>query len=699
MGCVDMNIYLNSETDFIHNGLGFLTDILNATVTDNLNGDYSLYFEYKTDGHLSEYIQNENIVKCKVADGTKQLFVIKSVVKTFNLVQVNCKHIFYSLLDNFLEDVAPTNLSCLSFLKWILDRTNYDHSFIAHSDISASKSARYVRKNPVDAILGDSENSMVNLFGGELKRDNFDIYFNNRIGYDNGVKLIVGKNITGINITIDSNSVHTKIMPQGFDGLLLPEKYVESSLVNMYPNPKIYKVEFSNIKYDPNDENCYHTLDDAYAALRNEVNELFANGIDKPNINIKVNWIELSKTNEYKNYSNLEKVNIGDTITIDLLGMIYKTRVIKTIYNLLNDRIESFELGTPKANLSTSTNQIIKKIETVNPSSILEEARKYTTEQLTKAMGGYVYKTENELFIMDTNDVNTAIKIWRWNMNGLGYSKNGIDGPYETAMTSDGQIIADFITAGKLSISRIEGLADELSNIKSSLSFNNDNVQFAIAGTGGNNKFYNAIGYFGSSSWAGSVKPFTNTEIQLQTGEKSCWLLQNGIASQTIQVKNGKYTISFLYKKLLELANCKVRINGGEFELTETNYTKFLETFEVTNNTIKFEMESDTNDSCYLCLLMCNEGEIAQPYSNNANETVTDTVKIGDGIEISSTKMNTKQKQDGDGNRIINTTTGEVVTEYTDKGTKTKEFESTGTSKVNGVLFARIGTQSWMTGV
>ena len=139
MGWLKMNIYLQNETDFNHNGLGFLTDTLKARVTNNLNGDYSLFFEYKINGALSEYLQNENIVKCKVADGTHQLFIIKSISRTFDSIQINCKHIFYKLLDNFLEDVAPTNLNGQMFLQWILDRTNYSNEFTAHSDINDTR--------------------------------------------------------------------------------------------------------------------------------------------------------------------------------------------------------------------------------------------------------------------------------------------------------------------------------------------------------------------------------------------------------------------------------------------------------------------------------------------------------------------------------------------------------------------------------
>ena len=117
-----MNIYLQNETDFTKNGLGFLTDTLEATVTEVLNGDYILDFTYKLNGALSEYLVEENIVKCKVADGSKQLFRIKRVVKDFTTIEVYATHIFYDLLDNMILDTAPTTLDAQTFGNWILSR-------------------------------------------------------------------------------------------------------------------------------------------------------------------------------------------------------------------------------------------------------------------------------------------------------------------------------------------------------------------------------------------------------------------------------------------------------------------------------------------------------------------------------------------------------------------------------------------------
>lgn len=449
-----MNIYNSTTTDFNNNGYGFL-NCIESKITEAINGEYSLYFSIPNNSLLSEYILEENIIKCN-----NQLFRIKDVAKGTSIIKVYATHIFYDLLDNIVEDIRPTNKTCTTMMEHVLENTNYETSFVATSPITGVKTARFVRRNPVEILIGDLENSIAKLFNAEIERDNFNIKMLDRIGKDNNVKLILGKNIKDIDIKINSQNQMTRIMPIGFDGLLLPEKYVDSPLISNLP--KIKKVEL-NVKYDPSDDLAFDNIEDAYTEMRNQVNQLYSTYmVDQPEISIKIDWVELSKTEEYKNYSVLEKVNLGDTITVSLYGINYSTRVIKTVYNTLSDSIEYFEIGTFRNNLSYNTARKIEslqeKIDLINQTSILENAKNEATQLLTTAMGGYVYKTQNELFIMDTNDPNTATNVWRWNVNGLGYSSTGTYGTYNLAMTSNGAIVADFITTGTMSASRIEGL-------------------------------------------------------------------------------------------------------------------------------------------------------------------------------------------------------------------------------------------------
>ena len=461
-----MKIYESNETNFTTNGLGFLTDVIEAQVIEELNGDYYLTFSYVLNGALSEYLVQDNIVGCKVEGGSTQLFRIKRVIKDFTTIEVYAQHIFYDLLNNFLLDTAPTNLSCQSFGEWILSKTNFATDFTFTSDISNSASARYVRRNPVEAIMGDMDNSMVNLFGGDLLRNNFTISLLASRGNATGETLIIGKNIKEIKITLDSTSVITRVLPLGFDGLMLPEVYIDSPNIDNYLTPRIAKVEFSNIKYDPEsqEEGVYTNIDDAYNALRAAVEQLYVDGIDEPIINVKIDWVELSKTKEYENYQSLERLHLGDYVTAQILGENYSTRIVKTTYNVLTDSVDKFEIGTIQRNIGTSVNINTQRTEQISVTSILQSAKDNATTQINSAMGGYIYKTQTDLYIMDTPDTNTATKVWRWNLNGLGYSSTGINGTYQLAMTQDGQIVADFITTGTMSADRIVGLKDVILN-------------------------------------------------------------------------------------------------------------------------------------------------------------------------------------------------------------------------------------------
>ena len=461
-----MKIYDASTNDFTNNGYGFLTDVLSANVTEELNGDYYLDLIYPINGALNEYLIQDNIIKCKVEDGTYQLFRIKRVIKDYSKIQVYAQHIFYDLLNNFLLDTAPTNLTCQSFGEWILTKTDFPTNFSFTSDISNSASARYVRRNPVEAIMGNLENSMVNIFGGDILRNNYTIGLLAKRGSSNGITLLFGKNIKQIKITTDITNVYTRILPLGFDGLTIPEVYVDSPNIDNYLTPRIAKVEFSSIKYDPESEEdgVFTNIEDAYTALRVAANELFSKGIDAPQVNIKIDWIELSKTDQYKQYEALESLHLGDDVTANILGINYSTRVVKTTYNVLTDSIDNFEIGTIQQSIGNSININTQKLESISPSSILQMAKDSATTQINNAMGGYIVKTQTDLYIMDTPDTTTAQKVWRWNLNGLGYSSTGIDGTYQTAMTADGQIVADMITTGTMSADRIVGLKDIILN-------------------------------------------------------------------------------------------------------------------------------------------------------------------------------------------------------------------------------------------
>ena len=457
-----MKIYSLDTTDFSNNGYGFLTDIVKAEVEEEINSQYVLNLEYLIGGHLAEYLVRENIIVCKVADGTEQPFRIKYIEQTFKTLLIKAYHISYDLADDLVINVAPTNLTGQAFGRWILNNsTTHATQYTFNSNISTTASARYIRKNVLECFMSNEDNSMINKFGGEFKRDNYTITFNNRIGQDNGVRLIVGKNIDEIKITTDDTGLYTRVVPVGYNGLTLPEIYVDSPLINNYPYPKGCVVKFENIIYDETGEmeGSYTDIDDFYDALRAAANNLYTEGLDKPVINVNIDWIDLSKTNEYKDYTSLETIRLGDTLTCDMETFQYTTRVIYTKYDVLLDRITEFQIGKPVSNYASQTNATIQAVEQVDPGNLLEQAQQNASNLLKDSMTGYIYfDYENgNLYIMDNPDPDDAEKVWRWNLNGLGYSSTGINGTYGLAITMDGSIVADYITTGTLNTNVING--------------------------------------------------------------------------------------------------------------------------------------------------------------------------------------------------------------------------------------------------
>ena len=160
----------------------------------------------------------------------------------------------------------------------------------------------------------------------------------------------------------------------------------------------------------------------------------------------------------------LERVSLCDTVTIrhSLLGITSKAKIITTVYDTLAEKYISLTLGTAKANLLDDVASTEAAVEDVSTKidrfpSLINSAVKNATDLITGQNGGYVVvntATENgqpyELLILDKPSITEAVNVWRWNVGGLGFSKNGYNGPYETAITADGQIVADFITSGTL---------------------------------------------------------------------------------------------------------------------------------------------------------------------------------------------------------------------------------------------------------
>ena len=467
-----IRLYDKNETDFTHNGICILKP-LEATVTEELNGDYSLKV---TMPRGKKEIEIEQIIKAPTPKSEQLFRVYNSDIDMLGNQIFYARHIFYDLLDYFIEDTRPSGSGALAISK-ILENT----PFTGTSDITEQGTAYYQMMNPVKAILG-ADNSFIEVWGGELERDNFNVRMRNHLGTERGVSIRYRKNLTGLRLQTDLSGVYTKIMPTGLQEnghhlameqaptvsqqlaesnlehsvatksrlVCLPEKYVSSPLIDNYVNIKTTRIHYSDIKIDEGTSEAQ-----ALEMLRNAATQEFKNGLDKPQITATVEFISLQDTEEYKDFAVLESVYLGDTVKIfhEDLNIELESQVIEYEFDALSKRYNKVILGNANPKYGDTQKKYVEK-QKEETTTALEQAIINATQLITGNQGGYIVMSPSEkpqeIFIMDTPDMTTARKVWRWNLSGLGYSSTGINGPFALAMTMDGAIVADFITAGTI---------------------------------------------------------------------------------------------------------------------------------------------------------------------------------------------------------------------------------------------------------
>ena len=235
----------------------------------------------------------------------------------------------------------------------------------------------------------------------------------------------------------------------------------------------------------------------------------------------------------------------------------------------------------------------------------------------------------------------------------------------------------------------IEDYQEQIAQLKLTI----DGLTNTVSTKGGGNIFS-----YSKENWNESITEYTNTDLKQNSISGLGYELVIGTTKQEVQLKNGIYTISFLYKNINNLDNAKVIINGESFNLEYTNnkWKEFEKTINVTANTISISFVTDTNNAIYITDLMGNIGAEKQTWEQNANATYTDTVQIGKGIQVNSSETNTYTRIDSDGNRVFNKATGKVISEFTDKGMETQDMVVNGKAEIAGMLVQKVGSQTWL---
>ncbi len=547
-----INLYDRNETDFTHNGICILKP-LEAIVTEELNGDYSLKL---TMPRGFSDIQNEQIIKVPTPKWDQLFRVYNSDVDMLGNPVFYARHIFYDLLDYFLEDTRPSGSGALAISK-ILENT----PFTGTSDITKQGTAYYQMMSPVKAILG-ADNAFIEVWGGEIERDNFYIRMKNHLGTDRGVSIRYRKNLTGLRLVTDLSGVATKIMPTGLkaDGqtlLKLPEKYVQSPLIGSYVNEKVTRIHYGDIKIDEEISESQ-----ALEALRNAAQQEFENGLDKPKITAAVEFIPLQDTEEYKDFAILENVYLGDIVKIfhEDLDIELSAKVISYEFDALSKRYNKVILGNANPKYGDIQKKYVKQ-QAKQTTTALEQAIINATQLITGNSGGYIVmhpaEKPQEIFIMDTPDISTAQKVWRWNLSGLGYSSTGINGPFALAMTMDGAIVADFITAGTIDGALIKAGSVEAESISQEYQ---KSVTDAI--TGVENRVTQAFKAADGELSSTITQEISRAKGIEQTLSSSIKQTADSITSEVTRAKNAETTLSSSISQ--NASNITLKVSKGD---------------------------------------------------------------------------------------------------------------------------------------
>lgn len=497
-------------------GIGTLGDAISCVVTEERNGEFELEMEYPVDGiHFSD-LDVDKLIMCKASETSgQQIFRIYKVEKTIEgIATVYAEHISYLLSNVSVLPFGETDIAgdptistaqkafdtLKEKLQWKTDHSDFP-TFPFSFSTTVDKTGSFILETPstVRSVLGGTDGSILDVFGGEYEFDNFYITLHKQRGTDTDVYLRYGKNITDLTSTNDISSSYTGILPYWkgslqkekkdddgnktvesydaliyIDGTILWSDYVENyayPLTSVADFSSVISSDYKNQKDDDGNVTYYTTESDIREKLLSSAKEYLTNNTGwKPSDNLEVSFINLWDTEEYKDFAALQSVSLCDTVHViyPKLNIEVSMKVITTKYDVLKERYESIELGEPKSSFTTSvansTSSTESKIEelTNDTGSKIKKAQQEAADMLSGKLNnlygvnkGYIqFDTDangniTQLVCVEKDKQNRSGDIIVLNSAGLGFSQNGLK-DVTAAITIDGSIVANVIKTGIL---------------------------------------------------------------------------------------------------------------------------------------------------------------------------------------------------------------------------------------------------------
>lgn len=433
-----------------HNGLGVLSDCLSCQVTEERNGAYELTMSYTTGGiHASDIQVNRFIMaKPNFADDP-QIFRIYRVGKDIGgQFTVSAQHISYDLSGKIITTGSANDI--ITACQVLQAKAG---AFTISTDKVTAGAFKVNVPSSVRSWFGGKDGSLLDVYGsGEFHYDNYAVSLNQNRGINRGVVIRYGKNLTELAQELDMSNLCTGVVPYYVDmnGNTYTEAKIPTGLT--LDVPRDLAVDFSD-QVNPDSSTPIRTqltnLGTAYVANNNLTNILDT---------ITLNFVQISTLTE--------RVDLCDTVTIhvEALGISGTAKCVSATWDVLHDRYSSATFGNPKTNIADTIAVTQQAAQEAVTKSFMDIAIGHATEAITGNLGGYVVFHDSdadgapdEILIMNTPDITTATKVWRWNSGGLGFSPKGYAGPYNAvAIDMQGRIVANAITTGTLNAGLIK---------------------------------------------------------------------------------------------------------------------------------------------------------------------------------------------------------------------------------------------------
>lgn len=545
-----ITLYNKNETDFSHNGIGSLD---NAIISPSIhwvdNGTFTLEFKYPLLAKHGSEIENSSIIKANDAE-TENLFFVYKLTPNMGYIHVFCYQISYKLAFNSINDTFIVDKNGQQALTQLSNSTQYPHNFTFTSDIATVASSRIVRKNPIEILLDSSlDQSFINRWGGHIIRHKFNIAMNSAYSNTNeNYTIRHRKDLKGYEAVIDESTVTTRIRPVGYDGLMLPEIFVDSPLINSYPEPRIQEFEYSKVKVKQKveDEEGFDTIQEAYAELRRLSKLEFSDKkVDVPRASYKVEFVALQDTEEYKDLNSLTKLKTGDTVTVlhQEDGLNITAQVVEYTYNPLTNHYINITLGNFQKTFSSTVSKLVddkvKDVTEVAETALVSANNKSkithgTVEPMNPKTGdSWVRPNPNDIsetqwLIFDgekwVTEMDSATQVKKGHVISeinigdeeilISADKIHISGQtkIDDASITGAKILnldAGKITTGTLQAINIKGVNIDGSSLTSSTSDNKANINLS----GGNQTFYGVTG-----KKLGQMRPTINSGTGVANG-------------------------------------------------------------------------------------------------------------------------------------------------------------------------------------